>query len=373
MKTPIDLFSKLPAWVKGGILFISLLISFLIIVKDNIPLVFLIIIIVLPFLWITLVFFAYDVYTKKTPSVMNPKISLYRHNNKTRILAPMIGGIFITVTFYIWITLLYNPSVVNSIRSAFKLTSTPSPFPTISESQTTITPTSTSTEIIQVIPTLPITTTIPEKDISTSSSDFVGAFLDGCISKDWLLFQAPSFNQIKGIECKDLTPWGMVAKEDGLKLFISSEEEQSAGIYIPLEKGEVQVRFNVIISEIMANNFDQETNLYFGFVNPNTSDPQGEFLFYRSLSHNDPVVLAYGKSVKEKPVFFVSRNVDTETPQTILLTKNDLSIDFESDEFFDSRLMEIPLSSTHHYFWIGYHVPARGKLSVSIEDFEISK
>ncbi len=312
--------------------------------------------------WVFLVGYRIHTYKKIDPKDSQKTVFYYSELKRKWFTILMF------LPFIVFLIIISVPPSNEFVRTALRtFTPTPSATPTAicpvcPNTITPIAPTNTLTPTSS--PTLTSTLTISSTN-AVSQKEFVG----NCISDRWSFF--PNVNAPPSEEgCLDLSKWGMVAKDDALKIFIYPETQFINGIYIPLPKGDVQIKFRLDIAEIEASNVDKETILYFGLVDPTTNDPEGKFLFYKKPQINIPLMLLYGKSININRDFIVSNTVESKEV-VISINKNDLYVDFQGNVFINNRLNEIPLSSKYQYFWIGYKVPIGGKLSVEITDFQI--
>ena len=188
-----------------------------------------------------------------------------------------------------------------------------------------------------------------------------------CIEAD-LWFPYPTTSSLDMSDsCWDLAEWGFSSDQGRLLLAHKAVQDQQRGIYTPIS-GDVDIRFDV-----QLNDFRTRSNkvgfLNFGIVqNDPISIYKGGFLSYQQPSPGtaSPVrVLISGNKQATQKISALETGFQHEV---LISVVNDLmTVNLNGEQTGDP----VSLPPTDRAFWIGYVLPSKGELEMTITNFTI--
>lgn len=167
--------------------------------------------------------------------------------------------------------------------------------------------------------------------------------------------------------CWNLADWGFTSDQGQLILAPKLVQDQQRGIYMPIS-GDVDIRFNIQIEKFRTH-FNKVGFLNMGFVQ---DDPfsiyKGGYLSYQQPTPGakSPVrVLISGSNQVTQNIAVLDAGFQHEV---LLSVKGNLmTVYLNGQQSGDA----VSLPRTHRAFWIGYVLPSKSELDVTITDFTI--
>lgn len=209
----------------------------------------------------------------------------------------------------------------------------------------------------------PATLPPPEPEPATPAA----ASIFECIAADmWFTYPTSSNPEISD-GCLELAGWGFSSDQDRLLLVYTPVQDQQRGIFTPIS-GDVDIRFS-----LQLNKFRTRKNkvgfLNFGIVqNDPFSIYKGGYLTYQQPSPgtDSPVHVLISASSQATQNISV-QEVGFQHDVLLSIQDNLLTVYLNGEQTGDP----VKLPRTDRAFWIGYVLPSKSELGVTISDFTI--
>jgi hypothetical protein len=301
---------------------------------------------------------------------------------ETPVLVAMISAVVTLISAILGSPLLLNlinkPATPTSISTAVLAISQNSLLPNDSTRaeffQATITPPERGTDVIKFTstPKAGSPTSVPSLLESTSTlaalppTPVADSYFQ-CLAED-LWFPYPnSLNPEISDGCWKLAEWGFSTDQDRLLLVHNPSQDQERGISMPIS-GDIDIRFTVKLNEFRTRS-NKVGFLNFGIVQ---NDPftiyTGGYLSYQQIAPGpaSPVrVLISGSHQATQKISDLEVGFQHEV---VLSIQDDQMIVYLNGEQAGDP---VRLPPTKRAFWIGYVLPSKGELDVTMTNFTI--
>ncbi len=349
-----EYIKKMPLMASAIIGLITAIISFILLLQGNFRLsITIIVVVIFVTLFLASLYFA---YAKTSPLIEGGK-GVFRYEKYRRFA---LSGLFITPLLFI--SLLLIPAI-----RIFVLTGIRNLSPRIEQSN-----------IIQ-------NTTVPTV---APFDNLISEMLKGSKAKETGLeqncIQFQEWKPIKEIlpippngKCLDMQDWGISPQKNG---FIFSKEGESEeirqGVYIPITDNTL-IEFNLIIYTLFTPYENNLTNLAFGIIptNPIDLSLDGQLFYQRESSEDGYPIFAkyqergeYDRYVSKDGTYL---RYNESTLQHIIILLKDGKLFISIDDYPVEGSVYLPYSEKA--FWIGYRLPANGKIRAYVSDLIIQQ
>jgi len=215
---------------------------------------------------------------------------------------------------------------------------------------------------------------IPVELTVTPSYDFKNS----CISsywREWPIYQA-SIQKNQDEICKDLSSKGMIATNEGLKIFVKQpKDDLMYGIITKIPENNAHITIQMRIYELSTNQFEAATEFYLGLVDSSQNVINGKVLIFRAYKLEYLPALIYGEfteSSQDKQI--KSSTIDLSKDLSIIIEKDQLSFNFVVTGISSTpiEITDIPYDSTWDSLILGYKIPAGSTFSGIITDVQVS-
>ena len=213
-------------------------------------------------------------------------------------------------------------------------------------------------------PTLPPTNPPPQEPDPPKPA--AGSIFE-CIAADLWFTYPTTMNSKISDGCRDLAEWGFSTDQGRLLLVYTSVQDQQRGIYMPIS-GDVDIRFSLQLNEFRTRK-NKVGFLNFGIVqNDPFSIYKGGYLTYQQPSPgtDSPVhVLISGSSQATQNISVLEDGFQHDV--LLSIQDNLMRVYLNGEQTGDP----VKLPRTERAFWIGYVLPSKSVLEVTITDFTI--
>lgn len=381
----IDKYYK---WIMAGIGGLTVIISFIALVRENIQLA---VVIVIISLFLVSAIICIQVRTTQKVSVIDPPRKIFAYEKRFRDFA-LLGLVIIPV---IILMLLIPKNNRKFVKEAFIGTPTFTPTFTFTPTETsTVTPTSTqtisplpsSTEIISIRTETPThtqspTVTVTPSPTSTSTSSPsptitptftpTNIFNESCVdSSYWNL--SPDDNLKYGMTgCWDLDPWSVFLEAEGIRFLVRDETVNynlTRGLNTPITS-QTNIHFE-IKADILTTNPNFDAIVFAGVGNRDSLIDLGRFFIIVVPGGDDQMYFQVSPGINK---YF--------SPRTKYQSGNSIEVDIAVDysrvsiyvngkQIYSNNLP----ADDREVFWIGYSLPGEnGNLSAFITDLKVEK
>lgn len=214
---------------------------------------------------------------------------------------------------------------------------------------------------------------IPVELTVTPSYDFTNS----CISaywREWPVYQAPIQNNQEEI-CKDLSSKGMIATNEGLKIFVKQPKDDVVyGITTKIPESNALIAIQMRIDELSTNQFDAATDFYLGLVDSSQNILNGKVLIFRAYKSDFLPALIYKELIESGQDKQIKSTIDFSKDISIVIEKDKLSVNFIITGISGTpiEITDIPYDSKWDSLILGYKIPAGSTFSGLITDIQVS-
>ena len=193
-----------------------------------------------------------------------------------------------------------------------------------------------------------------------------------CLDSDfWVSLKRPSDEEG---QCLQLDEWGVKAQEQGLIILNDgSSEEQRQGVFTPISNSSV-IKLDVTINTLFTPFENNLANLAIGVIPVDSMDLtlDGQLIYQKeSPEEGYPIFLKYQERSSYGDYIVVDdqylRHTE-DTPQQLMFVLQGERLAIFVD---DVLVQNVELPFAEKAFWIGYRIPAAGKIHAYISDLEI--